>query len=277
LDGTLTIQPATTTGLLSSSTNPALPGQPVCFTTALGALPPGQGTPTGAVQFRIDNTNVLAPAALSGGVANGTISNLAHGLHSVAAEYAGDGGFTRITNLLVPDQLINTPPVAGPVSVQRDPPTGVKVSVATLLSNDTDADGDPLAFTGESATSANGGIVASNAGWICYTPAPGFTNTDTFTYAVSDGWAAPVSGLVMVIVRTNTGPSPNLAITDLGGGVFSVLGDGIPDRTYRIQSADAAETTNWQTLGTAPADPYGIFHFNDTNGLPLRFYRSLYP
>jgi hypothetical protein len=277
LDGTLTIQPAATTGLLSSSTNPALPGQPVSFTMALGALPPGQGTPTGAVQFRIDNTNVLAPVALSGGVANSTISNLAHGLHTVAAEYAGDGGFTGITNLLVPDQLINTPPIAGPVRVQRDPPTGVKVSVATLLSNATDADGDPLAFTGESSTSANGGIVASDAGWICYTPAPGFTNTDTFTYAVSDGWAAPISGLVIVIVRTNTDPSPNLTITGLGGGVFSILGDGIPDRTYRIQSADAAVTTNWQTLGTAPADPYGLFHFYDTNGLPLRFYRSLYP
>jgi MBG domain (YGX type)/Bacterial Ig domain/Bacterial Ig-like domain (group 3) len=275
--GTLTILPAATTGSLTSSTNPALPGQSVTFAVMLSAVAPGAGTPTGTVQFKIDGTNVPSPVPLSDGAACYTTTNLAHGLHAVVAEYAGDGSFTGTTNVLAPNQLINTLPVTGPVTLQRDPTTGVKVSVATLLSKATDADGDPLAFTGQSATSANGGIVASNAGWIFYTPAPGFTNTDTFTYAVSDSWAAPVSGLVTVIVRTSTGPSPNLTIIDLGSGVFSILGDGIPDRTYRIQSADAAESTNWQTLGTAPADPYGIFQFNDTNGSPQRFYRSVYP
>ncbi|MGO9204495.1 MAG: Ig-like domain-containing protein [Limisphaerales bacterium] len=49
-------------------------------------------------------------------------------------------------------------------------------------------------------TSANGGTVATNSGWILYTPALGFTNTDTFTYAVSDGWGSPVTGVVTVNV-----------------------------------------------------------------------------
>jgi MBG domain (YGX type)/Bacterial Ig domain len=277
VDGTLAILPAATTELVTSTANPSLPGQPVSFTLTLGAVTPGAGTPTGTAQFRIDGTNVIGPLALSGGVAGYSMTNLSHGLHVVGAEYAGDGNFIGTTNVLSPAQLINTPPVAGPVTVQRDPATGVKVSVATLLSNATDADGDPLAFTGESATSANGGIVASNAGWIFYTPASGFTNTDTFTYMISDGWAAPVTGVVTVNIRTNTGPSPNLTITDLGGGSYAILGDGIPDRTYRIQFSDEPQGTNWQTLGTAPADPYGIFQFSDTNGSPQRFYRSVYP
>ena len=277
VDGTLAILPAATTGLVTSAANPSLPGQPVTFTLTLGAVAPGAGTPTGTVQFKFDGTNAGAPAVLSGAAASCTNAGLAPGLHTVRAEYAGDGNFTGTTNVLSPSQLINTPPVAGPVIVQRDPATGVKVSVATLLSNASDADRDPLAFTGYSASSANGGITSSNSGWIFYTPATGFTNTDTFTYAVSDGWAAPVSGLVTVIVRTNTGPSPNLTIIDLGGGVFSILGDGIAERTYRIQSSEAAESTNWQTLGPALADPYGIFQFNDTNGSQQRFYRSVYP
>ncbi|MEI6246453.1 MAG: MBG domain-containing protein, partial [Acidobacteriota bacterium] len=233
VDGTLAILPAATTGLVTSAANPSLPGQPVTFTLTLGAVAPGAGTPTGTVQFKFDGTNAGAPAVLSGAAASCTNAGLAPGLHTVRAEYAGDGNFTGTTNVLSPSQLINTPPVAGPVIVQRDPAAGVKVSVATLLSNASDADRDPLAFTGYSASSANGGIVASNSGWIFYTPATGFTNTDTFTYAVSDSWAAPVNGLVTVIVRTNTGPSPNLTIIDLGGSVFSILGDGIPDRTYR--------------------------------------------
>ena len=277
VDGTLAILPAATTGLVTSAANPSLPGQPVTFTLTLGAVAPGAGTPTGTVQFKFDGTNAGAPAVLSGAAASCTNAGLAPGLHTVRAEYAGDGNFTGTTNVLSPSQLINTPPVAGPVIVQRDPATGVKVSVATLLSNASDADRDPLAFTGYSASSANGGITSSNSGWIFYTPATGFTNTDTFTYAVSDGWAAPVNGLVTVIVRTNTGPSPNLTIIDLGGGAFYILGDGVPDRTYRIQSAEAAESTNWQTLGPALADPYGIFQFNDTNGSQQRFYRSVYP
>ena len=277
VEGTLAILPAATTGLVTSSANPALPGQPVALTFTLNAVAPGQGTPTGAVQFRIDGTNVLGPAALSGGGASSSTSALAHGLHAVAAEYAGGGNFIGITNLLVPDQLINTPPVAGPDTVERDPTNGVKVSVGTLLSNCSDADGDPISFLGVSATSANGGTVVSNGGWVFYTPAPGFTNGDMFTYTISDSWGATATGVVTVNIRTNNGPSPNLTISDLGNGLYAIRGDGIPDRTYRIQSADAAESTNWQTLGTAAADSYGIFQFNDTNGSPQRFYRSVYP
>jgi hypothetical protein len=277
LDGVLTILPAATTGLLTSSTNPALPGQTVSFTLALTAVPPGRGTPTGAVQFRFDSRNVLAPVVLSGGAAICTSSNLAHGLHTVAAEYAGDGNFIGITNLLVPDQLINTPPVAGADTIERDPTNGTQVSIATLLSNDTDADGDPITFVGVSPTSVNGGTVVSNTGWILYAPAPGFTNTDTFTYAISDSWGAPATGTVTVVVRFDNGPPSALTILALGPGLYGLSGEGLPNRTYEIQHADDLQPTNWQTLGTATANASGVFQFIDTNGVPQRFYRSVYP
>jgi hypothetical protein len=262
---------------VTSAANPSLPGQPVAFTLTLSVVAPGAGTPTGTAQFKFDGTNAGAPIALSNGAANFTNAGLAHGLHSVGAEYAGDGNFTGATNSLLPAQLINTPPVAGPCTLARDPTNGVKVSVAALLSNCSDADSDPIGFVGVSATSANGGTIVSNGGWIFYTPAPGFTNIDTFTYTISDGWVAPVTGTVTVNVRTNNGPSPNLTISDLGNGVYTVLGDGIPDRTYRIQYAENAQPTNWATLGTASADPFGVFQIIDTNGVPQRYYRSVYP
>lgn len=56
-----------------------------------------------------------------------------------------------------------------------------------------------------------------------------------------------------------------------------IRGDGIPDRAYRIQYADQPQSTSWQTLGAAAADPYGSFEFSDTNGSSQRFYRSVYP
>jgi subtilisin-like proprotein convertase family protein len=274
--GTLTVTRASTIGALSSASNPSPPGQPLAFTFTLSAVAPGAGTPTGTAQFRIDGTNVGGLVSLSGGIAGYSTTTLAHGTHTVVEEYAGDGNFTGTTNSLSPAQVINTPPLAGPYTVGRDPTNGVKVSVGTLLSNCSDADGDPISFLGVSATSANGETVISNAGWVFYTPAPGFTNSDTFSYRISDGWSAPVTGTVTVIIRIDNGPSSNLPISDLGNGSYAVRGDGIPGRTYRIQWADSVGNTNWQTLGTAATDPYGIFQFNDTNGSPQRFYRSLY-
>jgi len=172
---------------------------------------------------------------------------------------------------------INHPPVTGPDTVERDPTGSVKVSVAALLSNDSDPDGNPITFLGASATSANGGTVVSNGGWLFYTPAAGFTNIDTFTYTISDGLSAPIPGTVTVAIRFDTGPSPNLTISNLGNGSYMIRGDGIPDRTYQIEFAEDPQPVNWQPLGPTTADPYGIFVFIDTNGTPQRFYRSVYP
>ena len=276
-NGTLAITKAVTSGALISSANPSLPGQAVVFRFTLNAVAPGQGTPAGTAQFKVDGTNAGAAVSLSGGTASLTSSTLAHGLHTVAAEYVGDANFTGTTNLLAPSQLINTAPVAGADTAVRDPASGVRVSMATLLSNDTDADADRISFLGVSAASAYGGTVVSNNGWISYTPSSGFTNTDTFTYTISDGLAAPVTGLVTVNVVVDDGPSVNLTITVLSNGLYVIRGDGIPGRAYRMQYAYQPQSTNWQTLGTATADQFGIFELTDATGTPQRYYRSVYP
>ena len=118
-NGNLTVTRAATIGTLTSSPNPSLPGQPVAFSFTLNAVAPGAGTPTGTALFRINGTNASGPLSLSGGVAGYSTTNLAHGTHTIAAEYAGDGNFTGTTNLLSPAQLINTPPVAGPCTIER--------------------------------------------------------------------------------------------------------------------------------------------------------------
>jgi subtilisin-like proprotein convertase family protein len=275
--GTLNISKAASTNLVTSSRNPAPFGQSVTFTNALAAVAPGAGTPTGSVQFRIDGAAAGGPVALSGGAAIYSTSTLAHGNHTVVAEYAGDGNFFGVTNQLSPVELINSLPVAVGDTIQRDPTNSVKVSIATLLSNDTDADSDPITFLGVSVTSVNGGTVVSNAGWVTYTPAAGFTNIDTFFYTNSDGYGTPVAGLVTVNIRTSNGPSPNLTITNLGNGSFAVRGDGIPQRTYRLQYTTDTQNPTWNPLGSATADTSGFFLFIDTNGSSQRFYRSIYP
>jgi hypothetical protein len=255
------------------------PGVSVTFTFQVTAVAPGAGIPTGTVQFLVDGVPTGAPATLSGGVASASFTTLAAGQHLVAAEYAGDGNFLGITNTLAQTQLVNSTPVAGPDTVDRPITNGTKVLVATLLSNDSDADGDPVQLLSVSATSTNGGTVTWSDDWIFYTPVPGFTNVDAFTYTIADSHNAQATGTVLIQVKEDVVPSPNLLLTNLGNGSYRLRFDGIPGMTYRIECTDNLLPPAWQPLGSATADPAGQFEYVDTPppGWPERYYRSVYP
>jgi hypothetical protein len=90
----------------------------------------------------------------------------------------------------------------------------------------------------------------------------------------SSGFSAESS---TVNIRVDNGGVPHLVITALGGGSFSILGDDILGRTYQIQFVEDVRVTNWQTLGTATANPSGTFQFVDSIGSTQRFYRTLFP
>ena len=100
VSGTLTILPAAVTALVTSSANPSLPGATVTFMTALSAVAPGAGIPTGTVQFEVDGAAAGAPVSLSGGMASYKISQTSATARSrLAAE-----GFraTRISSSTLP-------------------------------------------------------------------------------------------------------------------------------------------------------------------------------
>jgi hypothetical protein len=64
------------------------------------------GTPTGAVQFKIDGSNIGSPGTLLGGKAtSGSISTLSVGPHTVTAIYSGDGNFTGSTSSALSQQV----------------------------------------------------------------------------------------------------------------------------------------------------------------------------
>ncbi len=275
--GTLTISPAATAVLLTSSANPSLPGTAVTFTTALSAVAPGAGTPTGTVQFIVDNAAAGSPIPVSGGTAAYNTSALGHGRHTVAAQYGGDGNFNGSTNLFSGTQVVDTPPVPGPTALTYDSATGIKLSLATLLSTASDADGDPVTLASLAATSANAGSVSSSGGWIFYLPPPGFTNADTFSYSISDGYCGPVTGAVTLSLRAQCGSAANLTVSALGNGSYAIGGSGVPGRLYQIQLTDGGQTGPWQPLGQALADSNGVFGLTDPAGSPQRLYRTVCP
>ncbi len=270
------ITAASTLNAVASSLNPALPGSNVTFTATLSVVSPGGGTPTGTVNFRIDGS-IIGSGTLSGSMATFTTNNLTHGSHTVVAEYAGDGNFFGSTNSLSPNQVINTPPVAGNATVYRNPVLSVKVLLSTLLTNANDADGDTLNLT-VGSTSASNATITVSGGWVFYTPPAGFTNADSFTYTVTDGYGGSATGTVTVAIQVDLNQSQNIvAIQNLGNSTSQVWFAGIPTRAYSIQSTTNLVAPAWLWLGAGTADTVGRFQFIDTNAVPLRFYRSTYP
>ncbi len=68
-------------------------------------------------------------------------------------------------------------------------------------SNDTDPNGDFLTIT--SASGASHGSVSTNGSTITYTPASGYSGSDSFSYWISDGHGGTATANVSVTVQSN--------------------------------------------------------------------------
>ena len=262
---------------LTSSLNPAVPGAAVTFTAHLDALNSSSGTPGGTVQFKVDGTNYGAPVPLTGGYASRTTATLPVGEHSVRAEYSGDVNFPSATGFLGLPQLINTPPVAGGDTLQRDPVHGTKVQAGDLLANDYDADSDALTFQAANSPTAEGGTLTQAEGWIFYTPPAGFVSADSFTYTMRDSHGAAATGTVQITTSVGNAPSANLTVIDLGGGSYRLIFSGVPWENYIIQHTENLALPDWHNLATNTADSHGVFEYVDTlpPGTTSRYYRSI--
>jgi uncharacterized repeat protein (TIGR01451 family) len=83
--------------------------------------------------------------------------------------------------------------------------TAGKTVTVQVLTNDADADGDPLIVTGWT-NGAHGTVSCTASGACTYTAAKGFAGTDSFSYTVSDGNGGTVVGHVSVTVAAAPAP-----------------------------------------------------------------------
>ena len=152
--------------------------------------------------------------------------------------------------------LVKTVLIRAPAPVKRAPAARgdafgldedgcLAVPAPGLLANDADPDGDSL--TALLVDGVSHGTLTLNAdGSFTYTPAPGFSGTDAFTYKASDGLAE--SGAVTVAVTVNTvDPSRKYtpgsivtaqAVAAAGRTEFVVIGTGGPDAITLAQAGD---------------------------------------
>tara|TARA_R110001592_G_scaffold123859_1_gene332258 strand:- start:682 stop:6015 length:5334 start_codon:yes stop_codon:yes gene_type:complete len=119
--------------------------------------------------------------------------------------------------------LANALPVAGGDVLQGIETFG-SIKLDTLLSNDSDADGDDLIINPSGYSTPSNGIIgiSSEDGSLIYQPNSGFSGVDSFTYILNDFYppnAIPKggesTGNVQVNIRSNTQSSPSVDNFDI--------------------------------------------------------------
>ena len=188
---TITVTPVNNAPVLVPDTVATNQNTPVTFAPLANDIDPdgdpltiiSAGATSGTVTINPDGTLTYTPAATFTGT--DTIT------YTVSD---GNGGSVTTTQT-VTVALVNGAPVAvdDAATTRGDRPVTVDV-----LANDRDADGDTLTVT---AASAQRGSVTINAnGSLTYTPAAGFTGTDTISYTVGDGRGGTATAQLVVTV-----------------------------------------------------------------------------
>ncbi len=158
-------------------------------------------------------------AVLGTGALHGTATVNADGSFTYvpAANYAGSDSFTY--RAFDGTAYSNTVVVAVNVAAVNDPPVAVADSATTaqdtpvtvaVLANDTDIDGGALSVTAVTQP-AHGTAAISGGVNVVYTPASGYSGSDSFTYTVSDGNGGTATAAV------------NLTVSGLGAPATTTL------------------------------------------------------
>jgi VCBS repeat-containing protein len=99
--------------------------------------------------------------------------------------------------------LSNSAPVANNDTVATDEDTAVSGNV---LTNDTDADANPLSAT-KLTNPAHGTVTLAATGAFTYTPSANYNGSDSFTYAASDGTASTNATVNIAVAAVNDPPT----------------------------------------------------------------------
>ena len=227
------------------------------------------GTPPLGLQWRFNGTPLLN--ATNPTLTQVNVQSAQAGAYDVVIT-SGGGSLTSVVAMLT----VNRPPTAGTdgLAVLMNEPSSR--SVASLLTNDVDPDGDTLTLLTVSATSTSGGAVSVSSNLMSYAPLPNFTGPDLFTYLASDGRGATATGRVEILVVTAPLPSVNQIVFVPAGGNRRVRFLGNGGQAYSVQRS--TNLTVWTSLYSTNAPPHGIVEYLDA--VPpagQAFYRAVSP
>ncbi|AFY48678.1 Ca2+-binding protein, RTX toxin [Nostoc sp. PCC 7524] len=160
---------------------------------------------------------------------------------------------------LLINEVSNTSPIAANDSITANKNTPIIISAATLLANDTDADGDTLSITAITQPS-NGSLINNNNGTYTYTPNPNYYGTDSFTYSISDGQGGSSTATVNLTINnviTGTSASETLNGTASKDIIYALDGN---DKLYGFSGNDTLDGgtgNDWLDGGTGADEMIG--------------------
>jgi hypothetical protein len=159
------------------------------------------------------------------------------------------GAATGTVNVTV--TAVNQAPTATTDTVSTPVSTTL---VFNALSNDTDPNGDTLSITAVTAGSHSTSVTYSGS-QITYVPVTGYTGTDSFTYAISDGHGGTATGTVNVTVTSgNQAPTAvNDSVTAIKNTTLTIspmANDTDPGDTFTITAASTPGHGSATVAGT---------------------------
>jgi VCBS repeat-containing protein len=201
------------------------------------------------------------PAIAADGTLTFTPAANAHGTAVVSVQLFDNGGTSfggsdasAVQTFVISIESVNDAPVALDDSFTTPEGTPLAITTSGVLANDSDADGDALVPSVVSAP-AHGTLVLNSDGSFQYSPVPGFSGKDSFTYTVNDGVA--VSSLATVSFTITPRNHAPVAADDS----FSINEDtALTSGGVLANDADADGNALAAALVTGPA--HGALVFN---------------
>jgi hypothetical protein len=138
------------------------------------------------------------------------------------------------------------------------------IPYSSILGNDSDADGDQLMLT--SFTQASQGTLTSNAFGLIYSPASGFTGSDSFSYTITDPSGSTATATVALFVAANRAPIAGGSVNVAGNAVSFGGSSGAVSLPNGLITATTTLTTElWFRAGPQASTGGVLFGYQNTS------------
>lgn len=152
-----------------------------------------------AVAFSLE----VAPAGMSVGADTGIVtwtpSAAQVGANDVVARATDGSGLSALQRFTIAVGPADRAPTSANDAYAATAGVALSVAAPGVLANDSDPDGDPIAAVLSSGPARGTLALAANGAFV-YTPSAGFSGTDAFTYAASDGHLLGAAATVTITV-----------------------------------------------------------------------------